>query len=1437
MFQQTRGVFSKFTNKYSLSKTLRFELKPIFETKDQLKKFIDLDEIRAKEYKELKKIIDEFHKDYIKNVLSSNTILDNKDLESFFELWKSKDSKENKKKIKNLQKNLRKQIVEHFKILNPLLENFFKTENQERLRGFLKSFDKKLYKEFMEKEDKAILNKYLKKPIKRSIEKSPLFLKEFIHYILPEWLENSRLEEKERKLEIIKNFDKFTTYLTGFYKNRKNIYSDTEQGTAIAFRIVNENLPKFFSNLQAYEKIKINHKKLKDQIENIKELKEELDYFNVKQIKNLFKPEFFNQCLSQKGIDYYNTLLGGKTFENKVKIQGINEYINLYRQDQKSQNKDRDIITKYSSRNLPIMELLYKQILSDRESHSFVLDNFENKQELLNAIQEFSSLILAGENSEKQSILEKVHQLFTEDLLKSERDLGLIYIKGSQISAISHSLFGDWSLIPEALRDYFEKNSSQKDKGKSKNKKLKKDFYTFEEVYKALDGYWCQIDDKFLKKEKRDLPQQNLLVLYFRHLFFHGDNRIFQKDSNKKSDLAKQRGKYLQDSKIKNQKDSESQNSKGEGSREGGDIFWKLSEDKIAGKDHLLKFFRQSQLEFQKIYNSSEKKQEFDDKEIEITQNYLNKFMDLFHLVNQVYLEKDRKKVMNLEKDSDFYNKLENYRNSLFPIISLYNKTRNFILSSKRVKKKIKINFEDSTLLDGWDINKEIKNLSVLFRKKENNCWKYYLGIMNKNSSETANRLFDYHIQEGESEQKKKVKKELKNKVFYNSSGEDFYEKMNYKLLPDPSKMLPKVFFSTKHISFFKPSQKIKMIKDQKSYAKNDGQDFSIEDCHKLINFYKESLKKYQEWSKVFKFEFSPTSQYRDISDFFNEVKNQGYNLSFDKIKSNYIEEKVKKAELLLFEIYNKDFSAKSKNRDKSKDNLHTIYFKGLFEEENLKDIILKLNGQAEVFYRKASSKAKRITHPRNQPIQNKKGNPKKESAFKYDLIKDKRFFEDKFFFHFPISLNFKQKKIKPFSFNQEVLRFLKDNKDINIIGIDRGERHLAYYTVIDQNRKILKQDSFNKMKYNYENSSGQKIEVEKNYHELLDSREKERDKNRKEWKKIENIKELKSGYLSYLVHKISQLMIQYNAIVVFEDLNSGFKRGRFKFEKQVYQKLEKALIDKLNYLVFKDKKALDIGGYLKAYQLTAPFESFKKMGKQTGFLFYIPAYYTSKVCPLTGFMNLIYPKYKNVNQSQKFFSQFEGIYFDKQKDYFVFEYQDSKFNSRKESKNLWKVCTYGKNRYKWHNKTRKFISVNLTQKLKNLFEKYKIDYNQSDNLKPFIISQKEKDFFFKLIDLFKLALQLRYTNPDTTDENDRDFILSPIADEGGKFFDSRKATESDPKNADANGAYHIALKGLMSLKNIKNKKDKLEIQSITNKDWFCFLRDKAFSINKKKAG
>ena len=54
---------------------------------------------------------------------------------------------------------------------------------------------------------------------------------------------------------------------------------------------------------------------------------------------------------------------------------------------------------------------------------------------------------------------------------------------------------------------------------------------------------------------------------------------------------------------------------------------------------------------------------------------------------------------------------------------------------------------------------------------------------------------------------------------------------------------------------------------------------------------------------------------------------------------------------MYLFQIYNKDFSDYSKGTP----NMHTLYWKALFDERNLADVVYKLNGEAEMFYRKKS--------------------------------------------------------------------------------------------------------------------------------------------------------------------------------------------------------------------------------------------------------------------------------------------------------------------------------------------------------------------------------------------------------------------------------------------------------------------------------------------------
>ena len=653
----------------------------------------------------------------------------------------------------------------------------------------------------------------------------------------------------------------------------------------------------------------------------------------------------------------------------------------------------------------------------------------------------------------------------------------------------------------------------------------------------------------------------------------------------------------------------------------------------------------------------------------------------------------------------------------------------------------------------------------------------------------------------------------------YPSDNSNGWEKINYGLLPGPNKMLPKVFFAKSNIDYYAPSQEIINIYKGETFKKGDK--FSLDDCHKLIDFYKEAISRTSNWEK-FNFSFKDTDQYNDISEFYRDVEKQGYKIDYSHVSESFINESIDSGKLYLFQIYSKDFSEYSKGTP----NLHTLYFKMLFDECNLKDPVYKLDGKAKMFYRFPSIKPEeRVIHPKNNPIKNK--NPdkiKNESVFEYDLIKDKRFTEPQFSVHIPITVNFKA--IGCERINSDVRLALKNCADNYVIGIDRGERNLLYITVIDGNGKIVEQFSGNTI---ISGANGKEHTVD--YHKLLNNKEDARLKARQNWETIENIKELKEGYISQIVHKICELVVKYDAVIAMEDLNSGFKNSRVKVEKQVYQKFEKMLIDKLNYLVNKNIPADENGGLLKAYQLTEKFESFKKMGRQNGFIFYVPAWLTSKIDPVTGFVDLLKPKYSSVEASREFFGKFDSIRYNVAENYFEFTFDYKNFpKGSTDYKGKWTVCTYG-DRIKTERSNEEangnYISkeVNLTDEFTALFNKFGIDY-LSGNLKELILRQDKREFFEKLTKLLSLTLQMRNSITGT----DVDYLISPVKGSDGTFYDSRNYDDSSPlpANADANGAYNIARKALWAINVLKNTEDdqimKAKI-SISNKEWLEFVQ------------
>ena len=1340
-----------------MNKTLRFALKPQGKTGDFIRKnnLLKQDECRAAQYRKAKRIIDLYHKDFIEKALKGVAfcITDLEELQGY----RQNNNRGVDESQKKLQKKLRKQIAQQIK------------------------------------ETKGYEN---------------LFKKELITEILPAWLEENQGAksealpdiDSEEYPDIIAEFKKWTTYFAGFYENRKNMYSKEAKATAIAFRIVHENLPKFLDNCARWHQLEC---EFKDIFQSFKSEISDLEKAADVELRQVFQIEFFNRCLNQSGIDHFNLILGGRSNEKGQKLQGLNEIINLHRQ-KLSSSEDKEKGKKLGRCK---MALLYKQILSDRESYSFLPEQFENDAELMNAINEYFKKIDENISDEKRAdnVCSSLKSCL-ERLGSDEVDLKKVYIENKSLRNLSKALYGDWGAIERTLEAHAEtlfpaKNPEQPTKGvqnQRKNYIEKTGRFSIAELQTVIDKHG-------------DTETQNLIVDYFK---------------NKHSGLITE---------IKNKR--------------------RDAEDILQGE-----------------YSDEEKTLNQKKEKVAKIKQCLDSVQDFLHLIRPLYvnLKSDKEASAAPEKDATFYHDFDLCYERLRLIVPLYNKARNYLTRKPYKTEKYKLNFENSTLLGGWDVNKEKDNTSIILRKGN----KYYLGIMNKDD----NQVFQYSQEEENKEKLIKLKEQLekkqgelitkkqRTKVYQKlineimklekklsdierilpKANEAKYEKMLYKQIADAKKEIQNLIcINGKTVrkigqkdetgvnskleeikNKYLPEQ-INLIRKKESYLKSNDS-FEKTDLTKYINYYIERLEYFD-----FNFVTKKPKEYSDFKNFTDHIASQGYKINFNPISEKYINLLVEEGRLFLFQIYNKDFSEKSKGRP----NLHTIYWRALFDPENLKDVVVKLNGEAEMFFRAASIKYTDKQWKQGHHAEKLKG------KFNYPIIKNRRYARDTYLFHVPITINFKRPSLPKDAarvFNSEVNAFLQNNPNIHILSIDRGERHLAYYTLLDQKGAILKQGSLNKVCVEGENG-GRTVDYQKKLHE----REGARDEARKSWKKIESIKELKEGYLSQIVHKIAVMMVRYNAIVVFEDLNFGFKRGRFKFEKQVYQKLEKMLIDKLNYLVFKDTEARQPGGALCGYQLSAPFESFKAMGKhkQTGFIYYVPAHYTSKICPATGFVNRLYPKYKNKEDAIRFFSTFEAISYNTQEDYFEFTFLYSRFAEKKFIKTIegmrdkWTVCTCGARFRNSKDGNGKWTTeeVHLTTKMKSLLENNGIKYQDGQDLRS-IIEQKEAGFFKELFDLLRLTLQLRNSRVGTDNESDNtnDYILSCVKDAQGVFFDSRRASEDMPQNADANGAFHIGLKGLWMLRQIHGwqgdwqdkKSPKL---AIPNEDWYRFVQDQEY--------
>lgn len=1342
----SNNIFSKFTNQYSLSKTLRFELKPVGKTLENMRNHLRWDKnlqtfLADQEiedaYQILKPIFDTLHEEFITESLESDTAK-NIDFSTYLLHYK------NKLTDKNFDKTV-KQYREIFEKAYKETSETFKQKAGKNEKG----------KDILtEKGYKILTEKRILEYIKKNIN---------------ELSKNKSAKEKNDIENALKNFEGFYTYFSGFNQNRENYYeTKAEKATSVATRTVHENLPKFCDNILQFKEREQDYLNAYDYLIDKNRTLQIKDAESGNMIplqsinKELLTSNYFSNCLSQNGIKKYNQIIGH-----------YNSLINLYNQ---AKSKEDNHFKKLSS-----FKMLWKQIGCGKKdllfftlTHDTKKEADENKEsyqkpysveQLLEQIKQAGENYFqidthsrAGVNQDQNENNINTLPAFLDYISDKKKDNyeGLYWSKMA-INTISNKYFANWEFLKNKLKDVKEVASYNK----KREEQIKiNDAVELTKIFEIID-----------------------------------QTKDWQKE-----------GLFFKENLIKALPESEENNAENKNREKRRKIIAKASTPAEALLQMIINDIQEHAKQFTEYSDEILRLTEYKSKE---SKEKIKQWMDHTLAINQMmkYFLVKENKVQGALLDTKISNALRlmllearmTYDGEIIEVdwFRWYDALRNYLTKKPQddtKKNKLKLNFENSTLAGGWDINKEPDNYCILLQDKKQ---KQYLAIIAKQEKKKGyNKIFE----------------KTPDNQLYETDNEETLQKMEYKLLPGPNKMLPKCLLPKSDRKKYGATDEILSIYDEGGFKKNE-ESFTKEKLYSIINFYKSGLKKYEDW-QTFDFVYKQTIEYKDISQFYSDIEKQGYKLNFVDINKSLIDQWIDEGKIYLFEIKNQD--ANDGKKEGHKNNLHTLYWKALFENIENRP---KLNGEAEIFYRKA------LPYEKLEKIKDKNNK---------DIIKNYRFSREKFLFHVPITLNFCLKDTRT---NDLINETFAQTNNLHFLGIDRGEKHLAYYSLVDQHGNIIDQGSFNKIN-------------DHNYHEKLDKLEKNRQEARKNWQTIGTIKELKEGYISQIVRKIADIATNNDnpAFIVLEDLSTGFKRGRQKIEKQIYQKFELALAKKLNFLVDKSAKNGELGSVTNALQLTPPVNNFSDIEKvkQFGIMLYTRANYTSQTDPATGWRKTIYLQKGSENDiRERFLKEFTDFGFDG-KDYY-FDYVD------KNTGKPWRLYSgihgksldrfrgkRGKEKNEWQNE-----AIDVVKMLDNIFASFdkKRSFKEQLYENKELAKINEHPAWESLRFTIDLIQQIRNTGEI---ERDNDFLLSPVRDDNAIHFDSRVYWDKEqkgekvtmPSSGDANGAYNIARKGIVMNEHIKtwikNGKKKNDLNLfISDTEWDLYLADKETWENK----
>ena len=764
-------------------------------------------------------------------------------------------------------------------------------------------------------------------------------------------------------------------------------------------------------------------------------------------------------------------------------------------------------------------------------------------------------------------------------------------------------------------------------------------------------------------------------------------------------------------------------------------------------------------------------------------------------------------------RDAQFYAVYDAAADVAGDVSPVYGRVRDWATRRPYSTRRFQLRFGLPTVGAGWDVNKEGDNGMVLLRRGG----AFYVGIAHR-----------------------PAKRALKS-IPFAAEGEEAFEKLFYRQSRPAVMALPKSYIRSKAAVARLEAERPDVLRVygagtfKKSLANGKPNPaFSVDDVRLLADWFKECIARDPNMD-VFGFRFSPTSSYETIHDFYREFDAQAYSTRFERMSAAAVEDMVERGDLYLFRMWTRHMGEKVHGAG----SMYLHWWNLLFSEENARRGVLKLLGGAELFFRPASI-AEPVVHRKGSVLVNRtvvdpdtgaveripedvyqeiyrwrngmasEGSLSdaaralwasgkvvaKEAA--YDIVKDRRFAEDRYMMTVPISIN-RLDGPAPYKavFNDRVLSAVAGDPDLRILGINRGERNLVYATVIDRAGRIVEQRGFNVM---------DGID----WRARLDAVEKRRTGQRRGWKAVEGIATVKDAYIGRVVREVVDMMARHRAVVAVEDLSSGFKDRRARFEKNVYARFERRLVDKLSY--FASKPAYvgpwESGGACRGYQLALPSAAVgDDKGRQNGFVFYANPWKVSAIDPATGFACLFDTRARKESDARAFFGPFRSIRYVPERGWFEFSWDYADFDSVevRGGRTAWTACTHNPSRTvavpvdeggrrRW-----KARDVDVTHEIARALADAGVEYADGRDLRADIAASGSKDLARRILSAFRVLMRMRYSAPYEADP-EKDYVLSPVAAADGTFFDSRTAPATMPQAGDANDAYHVALKALQML-------------------------------------